>query len=186
MPPAEQFEILVVGSGKGGRLLARDMAQSGRRTAVVERQWIGGACHTVACLPSKNEIWSARVAHFVRNAAQFGLTTGAVTVDMAKVRQRKRAMVDRIKMADRDGYEASGAELIMGSGQFVAPKMVEVRLNDGGRRVLAGDRVFLDLGTHAAIPKVARLEEAKPLTHIEVPELDYVPPHLIVLGGGYV
>jgi len=112
MPPAEQFEILVVGSGKGGRLLARDMAQSGRRTAVVERQWIGGACHTVACLPSKNEIWSARVARFVRNSAQFGLTTGPVTVDMAKVRQRKRAMVDRIKMADQDGYEASGAELI--------------------------------------------------------------------------
>ena len=92
MPPAEQFEILVVGSGKGGRLLARDMAQSGRRTAVVKRQWIGGACHTVACLPSNNEIWSARVAQFVPNAAQFGLTTGPVTVDMAGIKLTERPL----------------------------------------------------------------------------------------------
>jgi pyruvate/2-oxoglutarate dehydrogenase complex dihydrolipoamide dehydrogenase (E3) component len=186
MSEPERFDILILGSGVGGRLLALHMARSGRRTAVVERGWIGGACHTVACLPSKNEIWSAKVAHLVRNAAQYGTLTGPVTVDMGRVRERKRDMVDRIRMADAESYKASGAELVMGSGHFVAPKTLEVRLNDGGMRVLAGDRVFLNLGTRAVIPNLPGLEAAKPLTHIEALELEYLPPHLIVLGGGYV
>ena len=186
MSEPERFDILILGSGVGGRLLAWHMARSGRRTAVVERRWIGGACHTVACLPSKNEIWSAKVAHLVRNAAQYGTTTGPVSVDMGRVRQRKRDMVDRIRMADAESYKASGAELVMGSGHFVAPKTLEVRLSDGGMRVLAGDRVFLNLGTRAVIPNLPGLEAAKPLTHIEALELEYLPPHLIVLGGGYV
>jgi len=83
-------------------------------------------------------------------------------------------------------YKASGAELIMGAGRFVAPRTLEVRLKDGGTRVLTGDQVFLNVGTHAAVPSVPGLQAAGPLTHIEALELDYVPPHLIVLGGGYV
>ena len=95
MAQPEQFEVLILGSGEGGKLLAWHMAGSGRRTAVVERRWVGGSCPNIACLPSKNEIWSARVAHLARHAAQFGTTTGTVTTDMAKVRQRKRDMVER-------------------------------------------------------------------------------------------
>ena len=187
MSEPERFEVLVLGSGFGGKLLAWHLARSGRRTAVVERRWIGGSCPNIACLPSKNEIWSARVAYQTRHAARFGtIITGSVTTDMAKVRQRKREMVEREIALHLQNYKASGAELIMGSGRFVAPKTLEVRLNDDGTRVLSGDQVFLNIGTHAAIPDVPGLEAARPLTHIEALELDYLPSHLIVLGGGYV
>jgi len=186
MSQPEPLDVLILGSGQGGKLLAWHMARSGRRTAVVERRWIGGSCPNIACLPSKNEIWSARVAHLARHAAHFGTTTAPVTTDMAKVRQRKRDMVQREIEFHLQAYKASGAELIMGTGRFVGPKTLEVRLNEGGTRVLAGEQVFLNVGTHAAIPSVPGLEAAGPLTHIEALELDRVPPHLIVLGGGYV
>ena len=185
MSQPEQYDILILGSGGGGKLTAWHMAGSGRRTAVVERKWIGGSCPNVACLPSKNEIRSAEVAHLARNAAQFGTLTGPVKVDMAKVRQRKRDMVQTLVDAHLRNYKTSGAELIMGSGRFVAPKTLEVSLNDGGARTLVGAQVFLNLGTRAAIPNVPGLEAAKPLTHIEALELDVLPAHLIVIGGGY-
>src|SRR6266478_4539736 len=186
MSESERFEILVLGSGAGGKLLAWHMAQSGRRTAVVERRWIGGSCPNVNCMPSKNEIQSAKVASLIRHGAEYGAKTGRVEIDMATVRDRKRRMVDRQIAAHLDNYKATGAELIMGSGRFVAPKTLEVQLNDGGTRLLVGDRVFINVGTHAAIPGVPGLEAARPLTNIEALELDYLPSHLIVLGGGYV
>jgi pyruvate/2-oxoglutarate dehydrogenase complex dihydrolipoamide dehydrogenase (E3) component len=187
MSQPERVEVLILGSGEGGKKMAWHMARSGRRTAVVERKWIGGSCRNIACLPSKNEIWSARVAHLARHAAQFGtMISGPVTTDMARVRQRKRDMVEDGIARHIQVYQTTGAELIMGTGRFVAPKTLEVRLNDGGARVLAGDQVFLDIGTHAAIPSVPGLEAARPLTHIEALELDYLPSHLVVLGGGYV
>jgi len=186
MSQAERFDILVLGSGEAGKYLAWHMAHSGRRTAVVERRWIGGSCPNINCLPSKNEIWSAKVADLVHHAAQFGMVTGTTTIDMARVRQRKRDMVEGQIALHLERYQASGAELIMGIGHFVAPKTLEVQLNDGGTRVLVGTRVFLNLGTHATIPQIPGLADAKPLTHIEALELDRVPAHLIVLGGGYV
>ena len=186
MSQPEQFEILVLGSGKSGKLLAWHMAQSGRRTAVVERRWIGGSCPNIACLPSKNEIWGAKVAHLARHGAQFGVMTGQVTTDMAVVVKRKRDMVQREIDAHLHNYKTTGAELIMGNGRLVAPNTLEVHLNDGGTRVLAGQRVFINVGTRAAIPSVPGLEAARPLTHIEALELDDLPAHLIVLGAGYV
>src|SRR5246500_2784123 len=187
MSEPERYEVLILGSGEAGKLLAWHMAQSGRRTAVVERRWVGGSCPNIACLPSKNEIWSARVAHLTQHAAQFGtMITGPVSTDMAKVRQRKRNMVEGEIAFHLQKYQTTGGELIMGTGRFVAPKTLEVRLNDGGTRVLAGDPGFLHIGTHAAIPRVPGLEAARPLTHIEALELDYLPSHLVVLGGGYV
>jgi pyruvate/2-oxoglutarate dehydrogenase complex dihydrolipoamide dehydrogenase (E3) component len=147
MSQPERFEALVLGSGEAGKLLAWHMASSGRRTAVVERRWIGGSCPNIACLPSKNEIWGAKVAHLAHHAAQFGTVTGPVTTDMAKVRQRKRDMVDREIALHLENYKSSGAELIMGTGRFVAPETLEVRLDDGGTRVLAGDQIFLNIGT---------------------------------------
>ena len=186
MSQPEQFDVLVLGSGKSGKLLAWHLAQSGRRTAVVERRWIGGSCPNIACLPSKNEIWSAKVAHLARHGAQFGVVTGPVTTDMASVVKRKRDMVNREIAAHLHNYKTTGAELIMGNGRFVAPKTLEVHLNDGGTRVLAGAQVFINVGSHAAIPAVPGLEAARPLTHIEALELDYLPAYLIVLGAGYV
>ena len=185
MPQAEQFEVLVVGSGTGGKLMAWHMAQSGRRTAVVERRWIGGSCPNIACMPSKNEISSARVAYLARNAAQFGTTAGPVAIDMSAVRKRKREMVERQVAMHLQKYRESGAELIMGTGRFAGPKALEATLNDGTTRVLSADTVFLNLGTHAALPNVAGLDAARPLTHIEALELDHLPLHLLVIGGGY-
>ncbi|MGH7933416.1 MAG: FAD-dependent oxidoreductase, partial [Candidatus Binataceae bacterium] len=186
MPQPERFEILVLGSGEGGKYLAWHMAKGGHRSAVVERRWIGGSCPNINCLPSKNEIWSAKVADLVHHAAQFGTITGPTAIDMEKVRQRKREMVDGLIAMHLNLYKTSGTELIMGAGQFIAPKTIEVHLNDGGTRVLMGDRVFLNLGTHATIPKISGLAAAEPLTNIEALELDRLPEHLIVLGGGYV
>ena len=186
MPQSERFEILILGSGAGGKLLAWHMARAGRRTAVVERRWIGGSCPNINCMPSKNEIHSAKVASLARQGAAYGVKTERVMIDMTTVRDRKRAMVDQSIAAHLRNFESSGAELIMGSGRFVAPKTLEIQLNDGGTQVLVGDRVFINVGTHAAIPGVPGLEAARPLTNIEALELDYLPPHLIVLGGGYV
>ncbi len=185
MSQPEQFDVLILGSGQGGKLLAWHMARSGRRTAVVERQWVGGSCPAVACMPSKNEIWGARVAHLAQTADQFGTVTGPVRTDMAKVRSRKQGMIEREIAFHLNAYKSSGAELIMGSAHFVAPKTIAVRLNDGGTRLLQGDQMFVNIGSHAAIPNVPGLEAVRPLTHIEALELDSLPQHLIVLGGGY-
>ena len=186
MPQSERYDDLVLGSGQGGKALAWELARSGRRTACVERKWIGGSCPNIACMPSKNEVWSARIAHIARHAAQFGANTGPVAIDMARVRQRKRDMVEREVVYHVETFKKTGAELIMGAGRFVAPKTVEVKLDDGAARLLAAERVFLNLGSHAAMPDVPGLAAARPLTHVEALELDYAPAHLIVLGGGYV
>jgi pyruvate/2-oxoglutarate dehydrogenase complex dihydrolipoamide dehydrogenase (E3) component len=163
----------------------RLLAQSGHKTVVVERRWIGGSCPNIACMPSKNEISSAKVAHVARQGGEYGTVTDSVTVDMTTVRRRKREMVERQVAKHLQIYRTSGAKLIMGTGRFVAPKTLKVNLNDGGTRELAADKIFLNVGTHAAIPNVPGLQAAQPLTHVEALELDYLPQHLIVIGGGY-
>jgi pyruvate/2-oxoglutarate dehydrogenase complex dihydrolipoamide dehydrogenase (E3) component len=145
MPQSERFDALVLGSGTGGKLIAWHLAGSGQRTAVVERQWIGGACPNIACMPSKNEIRSAEVAYLARHAAEFGTMTASVVVDMAVVRRRKREMVERQVAKHLANYKASGAELIMGSGRLVAPKTLEVTVHGGGTRTLVADKVFLNV-----------------------------------------
>jgi pyruvate/2-oxoglutarate dehydrogenase complex dihydrolipoamide dehydrogenase (E3) component len=162
------------------------LGRSGKKVAVVERQWVGGSCPAVACLPSKNEIWSARVAHVVRNAARFGTTAEGMKISVAQVWRRKQSMVETEIDLHLGLYTQTGAELIMGRGQFTAPKTIEVALNDGGTRVLHGNEIAINVGTHAAMPDIPGLRDAHPLTHIEALELDHLPAHLIVLGGGYV
>ncbi len=186
MPQPEHFDVVVLGSGQGGKQLAWDLARSGKTIAVVERRWVGGSCPAVACMPSKNEVWSARVAYLVRNAARFGTLTGEVRTDMRRVLARKQDMVEREIAIHLDAYSESGAELIMGLGRFVGAKTIEVALNDGGARVLSGGEIVLNLGSRAAIPDIPGLEAAQALTHIEALDLDVLPSHLIVLGGGYV
>jgi len=186
MSDKHQFDILVIGSGEAGKYLAWTMAKAGRHTAVVERALIGGSCPNIACLPSKNIIHSAKVADLARHAEKFGVITGPVKVEMPAVRARKREMVDGLINLHLEKYKASGAELIMGEARFVAPKTVEVNMRDGTVSVLRGNQVFLNVGTRAAIPDVPGLKAAKPLTHVEALELDRVPEHLFVLGGGFV
>ena len=186
MPQTEHLDVIILGSGQGGKLLAWHLGRSGKKVAVVERRWVGGSCPAVACLPSKNELWSARVAHLVGNSSQFGTPVTAVKTDMRKVRSRKQDMIDREIQFHLGAYKSSGAELVMGNGRFVGPKAIEVVLNDGGTRLLTGNEVVVNVGTHAAIPDIPGLEAARALTHIEALELDYLPSHLIVLGGGYI
>jgi pyruvate/2-oxoglutarate dehydrogenase complex dihydrolipoamide dehydrogenase (E3) component len=186
MSQLQDFEILVIGSGEAGKHLTWNMAQAGHRTAVVERKYIGGSCPNIACLPSKNVIRSAKANWFARHGAEYGIHTGPVSTDMSGVFNRKRKMVEAGVQFHLDRFKETGAELIRGEARFVAPKTVEVRLSEWGARTIRGDRVFLDLGSHASIPDTPGLAAAKPLTHVEALDLERVPEHVIVLGGGYV
>jgi pyruvate/2-oxoglutarate dehydrogenase complex dihydrolipoamide dehydrogenase (E3) component len=186
MSEVERYDILVLGSGVSGKSMAWAMAKEGKRTAVVERKFIGGACPNVACLPSKNVIHTAKVASLVARHREFGIETGPVTIDMAGVYRRKRAMVEDLIQLHLELYKSSGAELILGEGRFIGARTLEVALNAGGKRILTAERVFLDIGTHATIPSIPGLPEARPLTHVEALDLERLPGHLIVLGGGYV
>ena len=181
----EYFDVVILGSGQGGKLLAWHLGRSGKKVAVIERRWVGGSCPAVACLPSKNELWSARVAHLVRDAGRFGTLVDGVGTDMPQVRKRKQDMIDREIALHLKAYKESGAELIMGSGRFFGPRTIEAALNDGGTRLLEGKEIVVNVGSRAALPDIPGLQQSRALTHIEALELDEVPPHLIVLGGGY-
>src|SRR5262252_8240377 len=186
MSDAERYDILVIGSGEAGKHLTWTLAQAGHRTAVVERKYIGGACPSIACLPSKNVIRSAKANWFARHGEEYGVQTGSVSTDMKGVFNRKRKMVEAEVRFHLDRFKATGAELVKGEARFVAPKTVEVHLNEGGRRMITGERVFLDLGSHSAIPDIPGLAAAKPMTHVEALDLGRLPEQVIVLGGGYV
>jgi pyruvate/2-oxoglutarate dehydrogenase complex dihydrolipoamide dehydrogenase (E3) component len=186
MNAADKFDVVVLGSGTGGKWMARTMAQEGMRTAVVERRYIGGSCVNIACLPSKNVIHTAKVASLVRRHQEFGIQTGSTAVSMSGVYARKRKMVDEIVQVHLDSYEAAGDELILGDGRFIGPRTLRVALCEGGERTITADRVFVNIGTRATIPAIPGLREAKPMTHVELLDLDRLPDHLVVLGGGYV
>jgi pyruvate/2-oxoglutarate dehydrogenase complex dihydrolipoamide dehydrogenase (E3) component len=185
MAQAERVETLVLGSGTGGKLLSWHMAKTGHQTVTVERKWIGGSCPNINCLPSKSEVKSAEVANVVRHAGAYGTVVTGARTDMAAVLARKRKMVEGLVATHLELYRASGATLLMGEARFVGPKTLEVTLSDGGPRLLRGDRVFLDLGTRPLLPPIPGLAAAA-LTNIELLELDRLPEHLVVLGGGYV
>jgi pyruvate/2-oxoglutarate dehydrogenase complex dihydrolipoamide dehydrogenase (E3) component len=186
MSSTENVDILVIGSGEAGKYLAWTMAGEGHRVAVVERALIGGSCPNIACLPSKNIIHSAKVRWFTTRAAEFGVDLESAATNMEGVQARKRAMVDGLRQLHLDRYRASGAELVMGDARFVGKRTVDVELVDGGTRRISGERVFLNLGTRASVPDVPGLVAASPMTHVELLDLDRLPEHLIVIGGGYV
>ena len=181
----QQYEIVIVGTGEGAKFLAWTLAGQGRRVAVIERKYIGGSCPNIACLPSKNVIHSAKVASYFRRSEEFGISKDGFKIDMSAVRDRKRGMVRGLVDIHVANFKASGAELIMGSAKFTRPKTLEVSLNEGGTRVVQGEKIVIGTGTRATIADVPGLRESNPLTHIEALELDYLPKHLIVLGGGY-
>ncbi|MCW2765978.1 MAG: rclA [Nocardioides sp.] len=186
MSTTDTYDILVIGSGEAGKYLAWTMAGAGHRTAVIERKLIGGSCPNIACLPSKNIIHSAKVRSFTMRAAEFGVELESAVTSMNGVHARKQAMVDGLRLLHVDRYRDSGAELIMGEARFVGERTVDVQLADGGMRRISGARVFLNLGTHATVPDVPGLVAARPMTHVELLDLDHLPEHLLVIGGGYV
>src|SRR5215813_6977629 len=154
---AEHFQNLIIGSGVAGKLLSWTLAGQGQKTVVVERAMVGGACPNVACLPSKNVIHSAKAVSLVDPKRGLGVVTGNVRVDMASVARRKSKMVNELVEVHLANFKASGAELVMGEARFTEPKTVEVTLNAGGKRLLRGDRVFINVGTRASIPDVPGL-----------------------------
>ena len=182
----EEYDLVILGGGTGGTVAAWTFATQGQRVAVIERKYIGGSCPNIACLPSKNIIQSAKVASYFRRSREFGITNGNFTVDMRAVRERKRRMVSAWNDAYLENYKKSGAELILGSGRFIGPRTLEATLPDGATRQLRATNVIVNTGTHAAFEPIPGLADAQPLTHIEALEFDVLPPHLIVLGSGYV
>ncbi len=186
MAHLEKYDVLALGSGGAGKFIAWTMAKAGHRTALVERQALGGACPNVACLPSKNLIYSARVASLAMRGREFGLEIGSLRIDMTRVQRRKREMVEGLHQLHVDLTEASGAELIMGDARFIAPRTVEIALRSGATRRIEGEKVFIATGSRASVPEIAGLADTEPMTHVEALNLDRLPEHLIVIGGGYV
>jgi pyruvate/2-oxoglutarate dehydrogenase complex dihydrolipoamide dehydrogenase (E3) component len=182
----EEYDLVMLGSGFGSKFLAWTFAEQGRRVATIERKYLGGACPNIACLPSKNIIHSAKVASYFRRGPEFGISSDGFTVNMSAVRDRKRRMVSADVEFHRNKYAQSGGELIMGSGSFIGPRTVEVSLADGKTRRLRGTNVVISTGTRARLDPIPGLAESRPLAHVEALELDELPKHLIVIGGGYV
>src|SRR5262245_48098813 len=183
---AEHFENLVIGSGVAGKLLGWTLAGRGQKTVVLERAMVGGSCPNVSCLPSKNVIHSAKAVSLVDPKRGLGVVTANVRVDMAAVARRKWKMVNELVEVHLAKFKASGAELVMGEARFTQPRTVDVALNAGGMRQLHGERVFINVGTRARIPTVTGLADARPMTHVEALNLERLPDHLVILGGGYV
>src|SRR6266403_5597295 len=183
---SEEYDLVILGGGTGATIAAWTFAGQGQRVAVIERQYIGGSCPNIACLPSKNIIHSAKVASYFRRSKEFGITHAGFTIDMAGVRDRKRTMVSGMNEVYLNNYRNTGAEFIVGTGRFIAPRTLEVALPDGTSRQLRGTNVIVSTGTRASLGAIPGLADAQPLTHIEALELDEVPAHLLVVGGGYV
>jgi probable pyridine nucleotide-disulfide oxidoreductase len=185
MSSIEKFEYVFLGGGKGGKSLAMELARNGKRVAVVEQGMIGGSCINIACIPSKALIRSARIAHTVRSQKILEGHADA-RLDMKQVHRFVREVVDGMVEVNQKAFDASGFDLILGTGRFVAPRRIEVTLNDGGVRMVEGEHAFINTGTYAAVPDVPGLRQADPMTHVEALALDRLPDHLVVIGGGYI
>jgi pyruvate/2-oxoglutarate dehydrogenase complex dihydrolipoamide dehydrogenase (E3) component len=186
MPQIEHYDAIVLGTGEAGKFMSWHLGGSGKRVAAIERKYLGGACPNIACLPSKNVIHSAQVASDFERGAEFGMLTDKWSVSMPRVRARKREMVEGLLQMHRDNFARSRVEVVMGQGRFISERTLNVSLLGGGERVLYADLVFINVGTRAEIPNLPGMAEASPLTHVEALELDVVPEHLLILGGGYV
>lgn len=187
MRKPEKYDAIVIGTGQGGGPLAGKMAGSGWKTAVIEREHVGGSCVNVGCTPTKTMVASARVAYLAKRGADYGVNTGMITIDQKIVRQRKRAIVESFSSGSRSGLERwDKLDLIMGEASFAAPKVVTVELNDGGTRQLTADKIFINTGLRPAVPNIPGLDAVPYLDSTSIMELDAVPQHLMVLGGGYV
>src|SRR5215467_122078 len=183
----EEFDLVILGGGRGMTITAWTFAGEGRRVAVIDRKYIGGSCPNIACLPSKNIIHSAKIASYIRRSKEFGIAHDGFAIDMSGVRERKRKMVTGLNEMYLENYRNTGAILILGgTGRFIAPRTVEIALPNRTKRLLRGTNVIISTGTRATLEEIPGLAEAEPLTHVEALELDRVPEHLLVIGGGYV
>ena len=182
-----QFDAIVIGSGQAGTPLSRTLAEAGIRTALIEKSHVGGTCVNEGCTPTKTMVASGRVAYLARRAADYGVHTGAITIDMKRVRQRKRDIVNSFRNGSQNRLEKTDKlELIFGTASFTGPKSIAIQLAGGGQRTITADKIFINAGTRAAIPAIDGLRDVPYLDNISIMELDAVPDHLIVIGGGYI
>ena len=186
-PPSARYDAIVIGSGQAGTPLARALAGAGRRTALIEREHVGGTCVNEGCTPTKTMVASARVAYLARRGADYGVRTGDVFVDMAKVRQRKRAIVDKFRGGSERGLaKLERLDLIRGEARFTGPHEIEVTDGAGTARPLSSDLLFLNVGARPSRPPLPGLDSVPALDSTSVMELDTAPGHMLVLGGGYI
>jgi pyruvate/2-oxoglutarate dehydrogenase complex dihydrolipoamide dehydrogenase (E3) component len=183
----DQYQAVVIGSGQGGNPLCKALAQAGMRTALIEREHVGGTCVNEGCTPTKTMVASARVAYLARRGADYGVETGNIGIDMLRIRRRKRDIVDSFRNGSQASLEKTkNLDLIFGEASFTGPKSLVVRLKDGTQRALRAEQIFINAGCRPAIPHVVGLEHVSYLNSTSIMELDSVPEHLLILGGGYV
>jgi probable pyridine nucleotide-disulfide oxidoreductase len=189
MQTATQYDVIVLGGGKGGKTLATELGHKGIKTALIERSadMIGGSCINVACIPTKTLIASARAAQAARTAGGFGVLTHDVTVDWPAVRRRAEGVVGAMRAMNHKNFlSAPKLDFILGAGRFLGPRVIEVRETNGTVRQLTAEKVFINTGTRPALPKIPGLDKVGALNSESVQRLDTLPPHLVVLGGSYV
>jgi pyruvate/2-oxoglutarate dehydrogenase complex dihydrolipoamide dehydrogenase (E3) component len=184
----ERFDAIILGSGQAGDPLAAALAKAGKKTAVVENKHVGGTCVNEGCTPTKTMVASGRVAYLARRASDYGVTLGAeITIDMPRVRGRKREVVENARSRNEKNLQTTeNIELIYGLGHFVGPKTLQVDLREGGTRTLEADWIFINTGLRSAIPKIDGIDRISFLNNESIMELDTVPDHLLVVGGGYI
>ena len=184
---AQHYDAVVIGAGQAGVPLSQALARSGRRTALIEREHVGGTCINEGCTPTKTMVASAKTAYVDRRSADYGVHNGPVAVDMPEVRGRKRAMVDSFRNSNLRRIEATdGLDLIAGEASFTGPKALAVRTNDNQDLELGADNVFINAGARPANPPIEGLDNIPALNSTSIMELDVLPEHLLVLGGSYV
>jgi len=182
-----EYDAIVIGAGQAGGPLSTALAQAGQKTVIIERVHVGGTCINEGCTPTKTMVASARVAYLARRAADYGVETGPVSVDMTVVRKRKRDIVDSFRNGtQRRIVSAEGVDLLMGEARFIEPKVVEVRFNTGEIRTLTANTIFINAGDRPSIPPIDGIENVPTLDSTSIMELDSVPEHLLVFGGSYV
>jgi pyruvate/2-oxoglutarate dehydrogenase complex dihydrolipoamide dehydrogenase (E3) component len=183
----DEYDAIIIGAGQSGGPLSTALAQDGQKTAIIERVHVGGTCINEGCTPTKTMVASARVAYLTRRAADYGVETGPVSVDMKVVRKRKRDIVESFRSgSQRRIVSAEGVDLLMGEARFVGPKVVEVRLNNGEIRTLTAQTIFINAGDRPSIPPIDGIKDVLTLDSTTIMELDSVPEHLLVFGGSYI
>jgi pyruvate/2-oxoglutarate dehydrogenase complex dihydrolipoamide dehydrogenase (E3) component len=187
MAQTERYDAIIIGDGQAGGPLSTALAGAGRTVAVIEREHAGGTCINEGCTPTKTMVASARTAYLARRSADYGVHTAPVWIDMVRVRQRKRDIVESFRSSSQQRVEsAAGVDLLMGTARFTGPRSVEVRLKSGELRQLSADTIFINTGDRPAVPPLPGLDTVPFLDSTTIMELDAVPEHLLILGGGYI
>ncbi len=186
-PPTEHLDAAIIGAGQGGVPLAEAFANAGWNTVLIERAFVGGTCVNYGCTPTKTMIASAEAADWVRRAGAYGVQAGAPIVDLTAVRQRKRDIVTSFREHSREHLErVDGLELIHGEASFSAPHALSIREDGGGQRTLEAETIVIDTGARPSIPDIKGIDDVPTLDSTSIMELNAVPEHVAVLGGGYV